>query len=185
MTTLRLDGDTVFLTPLSKDDISEKYVGWLNDPVVCRDNSHGSVRNTLARTTSYVESVQNSETTKAFAIRLKATAEHVGNVSLQKIDSVNRSAELAILIGEKAAWGLGVGTDAYRLLIDHGFKELRLNRIYSGQTTRNSAMIRVCEKVGMTKEGVLRQAMLKNGEYLDVVIYAILRDDYMTGSKAR
>lgn len=177
MNAVKLVGHVIYLTPLSMDDISEKYVEWLNDPVVCRDNSHGSVRNTLARTTDYVESVQNSETTMAFAIRLKSSAEHVGNVSLQKIDRGNESAELAILIGEKAAWGLGVGTDAYRLLIDYGFNELNLNRICSGQTTRNSAMIRVCEKVGMKKEGVLRQAMVKNGEYLDVVIYAILRGE--------
>lgn len=177
MTALRLEGDVIYLTPLSMADVSEKYVEWLNDPVVCRDNSHGAIRNTLARTTDYVKSVQNSETTRAFAIRLKSSAEHVGNVSLQKIDRTNQSAELAILIGEKDAWGLGVGTEAYRLLMDYGFNELNLNRIYSGQTARNSAMIRVCEKVGMTKEGVLRQAMFKNGEYLDVVIFAILRGD--------
>jgi RimJ/RimL family protein N-acetyltransferase len=181
MSAPRLEGTVIDLTPLSESDISDRYVEWLNDPVVCRDNSHGTVRNTLARTTGYVQSVQGSETTKAFAIRLKTTGVHVGNVSIQKIDPLNRSAELAILIGETDAWGQGVGTDAYRLLIDYGFKDLSLNRIYSGQTARNTAMIRVCEKVGMTKEALLRQAMFKDGEYLDVVVYALLRDDYMKG----
>jgi ribosomal-protein-alanine N-acetyltransferase len=177
----RLEGTVIYLTPLSEHDVSERYVAWLNDPVVCRDNSHGTIRNTRARTLDYVQSVQGSDTTKAFAIRLKSTGEHVGNVSIQKIDPVNQSAELAILIGEKDAWGLGVGTDAYRLLIDYGFGELKLNRIYSAQTARNQAMIRVCEKVGMTREALLRQAMFKDGEYLDVVVYALLRDDYMKG----
>ena len=181
MSAQRLEGAVIYLTPLSEADVSESYVEWLNDAVVCRDNSHGTIHNTRARTLDYVRSVQDSETTKAFAIRLKTTGKHVGNVSIQKIDPVNRSAELAILIGEKEAWGQGVGTDAYRLLIDYGFTELNLNRIYSGQTARNKAMIRVCEKVGMTQEGLLRQAMFKNGEYLDVVVHALLRDDYMKG----
>lgn len=178
MTNPTLVGEVIHLSPLTKDDISDRYVEWLNDPVVCRDNSHGGVPNTLAMTIDYVASVQGSRTTLAFAIRLNSNDEHIGNVSLQKIDPVNRSAELAMLIGEKQWWGRGVGMDAYRLLIDHGFRVLHLNRIYSAQTARNKAMIRVCEKVGMQQEGLLRKAMFKNGEYLDVVAYAILLEDY-------
>ena len=173
-----LVGRTIYLSPLSRDDISERYIGWLNDPEVCRDNSHATFPNTLEKATAYVDSVQARDTELAFAVRLVANDEHVGNVALNRISWVHRSAELAILIGEKEAWNKGVGSEAYQLLIQHGFDVLNLNRIASIQTARNTGMVKVCEKNGMQKEGILRQLLFKNGEYVDGVIYSILRQDY-------
>lgn len=173
-----LVGDTVYLSALTTDDVSDRYTGWLNDPEVCRDNSHAIVPNTHARTIDYVKSVQGSNSTMAFAVRWKNNDDHIGNGSIQKIDWINRSAELAILIGEKDAWNKGVATEVYRLLIRYGFMVLNLNRISSAQTCRNAAMVKVCEKAGMIKEGLLREALFKNGEYLDVAVHALLLKDY-------
>ena len=174
-----LTGDKIYLSPLTVDDISDKCIQWLNDSEVCRDNAHATFPNNEARARAYVEEIQKSQNNFVFAIRLKENNEHVGNVSLQSINWINKSGELAILIGEKSAWGKGVGYECYKLLLEYAFKTLNLNRVFSGQTSRNKAMIKICEKAGMKKEGVLRDFLFKNGEYLDLEMYSILKKEYV------
>lgn len=171
-------GQKIYLSPISVKDVSKEYVGWFNDPEVCRYNSHGGARNTRQKTLAYVKSVEKSKTAFVFTIRWKDNAAHIGNVSLQAIDRINRSAEIAIIIGAKDYWGRGVGLEAYQLLLKYGFHDLGLNRISSGQSVKNTAMIKVCQKVGMKKEALLRQAFYKNGIYSDIVIYSILKKEF-------
>ena len=173
-----LIGQQIYLSPISVTDIGEKYIAWLNDREVCKDNAHATFPNNETKAKAYVESIQKSQTDLVFAIRDKTTDEHVGNVSLQGINWVNKSAELAILIGEKSAWGKGLGSECYLLLLDYAFNTLNLNRVSSGQTSRNIGMIKICTKAGMKKEGVLRAVLFKDDEYLDVEVYAILKSEH-------
>jgi RimJ/RimL family protein N-acetyltransferase len=173
-----LKGKKIYLTILSERDVSDNYVNWLNDKEVCRDNSHATFPNTHSKTISYIRRLEKSKDEVAFAIRWKRNDAHIGNIAMKKIDIINRSAELAIIIGDKKYWGKGVGSEAYQLLLEYGFNTLNLNRISSGQTISNTGMIRVCEKMGMKKEGKLREVLYKNGEYLDAAIYSILKKEY-------
>ncbi len=174
-----LTGENIYLSPLTKEDISKDYINWLNDSEVCRDNSHATFPNTYSRTLSYLESVEKSKTEIVFAIRWIKNDTHIGNISVQNINWINRSAEIAIIIGNKKYWNKGAGSEAYRLVIDYSFLTLNLNRLSSGQTVTNTGMINVCEKSGMKKEGILREALYKNGKYTDAVIYSILLKDYI------
>ncbi|MEL7236336.1 MAG: GNAT family N-acetyltransferase, partial [Chloroflexota bacterium] len=75
-------------------------------------------------------------------------------------------------------WGHGYMTEAVRRAISFGFDELALNRIYAEYFSHNPASRRVMEKAGMQYEGLLRQHVCKDGEYFDVGVCGILRDDY-------
>lgn len=174
MKTVFLRVDDFYLSPLTKEHLSQEYINWLNDSEVCKDNSHATFPNTEAKTLAYVEGTSDI----AFAIIWDKQADpdtHIGNIALQKINWINRSAEISILIGNKDFWGKGIGTKAYSLLIDYAFQTLNLNRLVSSQTIRNKGMIKVCEKAGMTKEGIMRKALYKNGEYLDCVMFSMVR----------
>lgn len=173
-----LTGKNIYLSPLNEAEVTDEYVSWLNDCEVCRDNSHAVFPNTKELTLQYVRSVASSGKEVVMAIKWKKNNRHIGNISLQKINWVNRSAELAIIIGDKNYWNKGVGTEAYELMIGYAFERLNLNRVSSGQTLRNKGMISVCRKCGMSEEGVSRETMFKEGEYLDTVAYAILAKDY-------
>lgn len=177
----KLSGKNIYLEGLSNKHVSEKYAGWLNDKEVCRENSHGRGDNTIEATRKYVESVDRSDTIAAFAIITKKEGIHVGNISLQNISWSNNSGEIAILIGEKSFWGKGISTEAYRLIIDYGFNALGLHRLYSGMTVRNKAMIKVAENAGMSKEGISKDAFLKEGIYMDIVHYAIINPKHKKG----
>ncbi len=173
-----LTGEKVYLSPLTKNDISEEYISWLNDKEVCKGNSHATFPNTYLKTLAYVESIENSKTEIVFSIRWKKNGIQIGNASLQNINWVNKSGEMAMIIGNKNYWNKGIGSDVLKLLIDYGFNTLNLNRISSGTPVTNNGGNKICEKNEMKKEGLLREALFKNGKYLDVVIYSILLKDF-------
>ncbi|MGE5231429.1 MAG: GNAT family N-acetyltransferase [Deltaproteobacteria bacterium] len=111
-----------------------------------------------------------------FGIRLGTSGELLGCVSLRAIDRVHLQAELGYWIGVPH-WGRGYATEAAEAVVRYGFGTLALNRIYAHHMARNPASGRVLERVGMRREGVLRQRVLKWGRFEDVVVYAVVRDD--------
>ncbi len=113
----------------------------------------------------------------AFAIINKVDGDLIGAVGLREIDSEHCQAEMGFWV-DVDLWGNGYATEAARAVIRYGFEALRLNRIYAHHMVRNPASGRVLEKVGMKREGLLRQRVRKWGVFEDVVLLAILRDDW-------
>jgi [ribosomal protein S5]-alanine N-acetyltransferase len=108
------------------------------------------------------------------AVRRRQEGRLVGCASLREIDRVHLQAELGYWIGVPH-WGQGYATEAAKAIIRCGLETLGLNRICAHHMARNPASGRVLERVGMQKEGVLRQRVRKWGKFEDVVIYALLR----------
>lgn len=102
----------------------------------------------------------------------------IGTFAFDHIDWRNRSAEFGIMIGEKVYWNQGYGTEAVRLLAQHGFNTLNLNRIFLHVFENNPRAIRVYEKAGFIHEGRERQAEFKDGKYIDVLVMSILKDEF-------
>jgi [ribosomal protein S5]-alanine N-acetyltransferase len=101
----------------------------------------------------------------------------IGAAGLRDIDPEHSQAELGFWIGREW-WGQGYAREAAGALIRYGFESLGLNRIYAHHMTRNPASGRVLLAAGMQREGVLRQRVRKWGVYEDVVLYAVLRDEW-------
>jgi diamine N-acetyltransferase len=100
-----------------------------------------------------------------------------GVVSLTNIDPVHRHAEFHVMIGEAVARGRGWGTEATRAMVRHAFRDLNLHRVYLSVREANVAARRVYDKVGFTVEGVLRDAVYKDGRYENLVLMSILESD--------
>ena len=171
---MKLLGKSLYLRPLHVDDAKGDYPNWLNDKEVCQYNSHGDTLYTKEMALSYIQSVQNNPTCKVFAICDKTSDKHIGNISLQSISIKNQNAEFAILLGDKDFWGKGLSRVAGRLLIDYGFKELHLHRIYCGTSEANFPMQRLALSLGMQLEGRRKEAMKKNGMFFDILEYGIV-----------
>lgn len=114
-----------------------------------------------------------------FAITLKPGCDLVGTIGLREIDAEHCQAELGLWIGVEW-WGNGYATEATRAILGFGFEHMMLNRIYAHHMVRNPASGRVLQKAGMQREGVLRQRVRKWGVFEDVVLLAILREDWLT-----
>lgn len=169
-----LSGTKVFLEPFCEKYITDAYIAWFNDSVVCRYNSHGETTYDRAQAMEYFAHIKAAESTIVFAICVEPEGSHIGNISLNNISRRNRSAEISIIIGEKDCWGGGFGTEAFRLIIDYGFNVLNLHRLWIGMTTDNAGMIRIAEKLGFKEEGRFRDALLKNGAFKDITQWALL-----------
>jgi RimJ/RimL family protein N-acetyltransferase len=93
----------------------------------------------------------------------------IGSCQLHDINIVNRSAELQIRIGELKYQNKGGGSEAVRQLTNYGFTKLNLQRISLHVFATNIRALRVYEKNGFTREGFLRDAVIINGNSLDVI----------------
>lgn len=101
----------------------------------------------------------------------------IGCMGLAGISSVHRRAELGYWIG-RPYWNRGYATEAARRLVQFGFEELGLNRIWACHMTGNPASGRVMQKAGMTFEGVHRQDVMKWGRFEDLALYSILHSEF-------
>jgi ribosomal-protein-alanine N-acetyltransferase len=110
------------------------------------------------------------------AIRRRDDGRLVGCIGLREIDRTHLQAELGYWVGVPY-WGQGFATEAAQAVVRYGFETLGLNRIYAHHMTRNPSSGRVLGRIGMHREGVLRQRVLKWGRFEDVVIYAVVRSD--------
>jgi RimJ/RimL family protein N-acetyltransferase len=112
----------------------------------------------------------------SLAITDKHSGQFMGAIGLS-ITREHYKAEIGYWLG-KPYWNQGYVSEAARRLIQFGFEEMGLNRIYAAHFMRNPASGRVMQKAGMTFEAVLRHHYCKWGEFQDCAMYSILRSDY-------
>lgn len=102
----------------------------------------------------------------------------VGHVGLYEIDHRCRSAEFAIMIGDRTVWGHGVGRACTQRMLEYGFLQLNLNRISLHVLSTNERAIRLYTSLGFVEEGKLREAQFKNGRYIDVIVMSMLKPEF-------
>ncbi len=78
----------------------------------------------------------------------------------------------------RSVWGLGYATEATRLIVAFGFRELGLHRIEATCAPENLGSVRVLEKIGMRREGQLKQHLLAHGAWRDSLVYGVLRGEW-------
>ena len=128
---------------------------------------------TLADARAWLEHVQGTEL--CWAIEVDGTA--VGGITLHPQDDVHRrSAEIGYWLGE-AYWGRGIATEAVWAVTAYGFEHCDLIRIYASVFEWNVASMHVLEKAGYQCEGRRRKAVTKDGQTIDDLLYAIIRQD--------
>ena len=169
-----LKGTQIYLRPLTVSDAEGNYQKWLNDQEIVYYNFHGRFPMTIEKLLAYINSTSNSTSTIVLAIIEVNSNQHIGNISLQSINWIDRNAEIAFLLGEKSFWGKSIMLEAGTLLLDHAFNVLNLHRVYCGTSEVNIGMQKLAEKLGMTIEGRRKEAIFKNGVYSDIIEFGII-----------
>jgi [ribosomal protein S5]-alanine N-acetyltransferase len=165
-----------FLRPLKAEDLNGPYSTWFEDQEVCKYNAHGKFFKDRAYFEGYLGDL-GQEDRVVLAI-CHSTDGHIGNTSLQEISMINRSAEFAILLGDKRHWGKRVGALAAKALIKHGFQKLNLERVYCGTAETNIGMRKLAQELGMVEEGRRRKHLFLDGSMVDMVEYGLLRTEF-------
>ena len=141
-----LETERLILRPLNRHFISQDYVNWMNDEKVNRHLESGGDY-TLEKLTAYLKEVEDNP--KYFwAINLKETNQHLGNIKIDPIDLNLLWGEYGIMIGDRNAWGKGIAKEASKTVIDFCFNTLNLNQINLGVKKNNLKAISLYEKLG-------------------------------------
>ena len=150
---------------------------WVNDPAIKRGILvHSPI--TVESEEANIAAMTNDPHRVVLGIARQDDDRLIGVVELMAIDFKNRQSCLGIMIGEIEEWGKGFGTEALRLIVGHAFATLNLNRVWSHVFEDNARAARAHEKVGFKREGLLRQALFRDGRYWDVLAMGVLRDEF-------
>ncbi|MEP7256212.1 MAG: GNAT family protein [Ferruginibacter sp.] len=101
----------------------------------------------------------------------------VGRIGMHHINPQNKIGEIGYWLAD-GLQGRGIVTKCCKALINYGFTDLDLNRIEIKCATRNDKSRTIAEKLKFKQEGILRQAELLNGEFIDLYLYAMLKDEW-------
>lgn len=129
---------------------------------------------TLMNAYEWINFAKSQALIKAIVIDGKA----VGGIGLYpQNDIYSKNAELGYWLGE-AYWGKGIVSAAIKEMLEIGFQNPNLHRIFASVMAYNQASMRVLEKAGFCHEATLKQSIFKDGKLVDETIWAILKDDF-------
>ena len=112
-----------------------------------------------------------------FAVTLKGYDTAIGIFQMRETEPGFGTAEWGFAIGSPF-WGTGVFQEGADLVLEFAFETLGVHRLEARSAVRNGRGNGALRKVGAVQEGLLRKSFLRNGEYLDQVLYAIVEDDW-------
>ncbi|TXC66482.1 GNAT family N-acetyltransferase [Piscinibacter aquaticus] len=120
--------------------------------------------------------LQAAGATAQFVIEHRELARVIGSCLLFRHDPASGRAEIGYVLG-RAHWGQGLMHEAMRGFIVHAFGTLGLRRLEADVNPLNQASVRLLERLGFRREGLLRQRWVTKGEVSDSLLFGLLRDE--------
>ena len=178
--TQRIETQRLILRPFRAEDGPAMFRNWAGDSAVTEYvtwKTHASARESAEIAAAWETQTASDPAFYQWAIELKTLGEPIGSISAIHLNEEVESAELGWCIG-RPWWGRGIMPEAGAAVIAFLFDAVGLNRVAARFDTRNAKSGRVMQKLGMTFEGVLRQAGRCNAGRCDEAFYSILRSEY-------
>lgn len=181
--TVRLETERLILRRFTWDDAEPMFRNWASDPVVTEFMTwppHPSVEESRRVIGMWIESYDRPDGYQ-WAIELKALGEPVGSINVVRMNENVDECELGWCIGHRW-WGLGIMPEAAGAVVRYLFEVVGANRVAARHAVENAKSGRVMQKLGMVKEGVLRQSDRSNHGISDCAQYSILASEYQQKS---
>lgn len=158
------------LRPWTVDDL-ESLVKYANNSKIAKNlTDKFPSPYTIENGKFFIESATKKSPPNILAIDVNNEA--VGGIGIHPQSDIHcKNAELGYWLAEPF-WGNGIITKAITQMIEYGFKNWDINRIFARPFETNIASQRVLEKAGFILEGRFKKTLFKNGEYLDELVYA-------------
>lgn len=178
---IEISGGRVRLRTLLPED-AHLVMEWANDPEVVRNFSFFRGDVSIQRITDYIRAKYESPTDLLLAVF--ANTDYLGNIGLHEIDCTNDTARLGIILGNRNYWGKGYATETIRLLLGYAFTQGHIHKVYLNVFTTNTRGIKIYEKVGFQREGLLKAEYKLDGTYRDLIRYGLLAEEFLSASAA-
>lgn len=175
---LRIDAEKSVLRPLAENDVSERYLEWLNNPDVNRFSSRRDRVFTLQDIADNLGQANASQDQLLLGLFERGSNLHIGNVQLRWIDQESGVAEISNLLGEQSRWGSGVIVDADRHLIHFAFQILAVRKIAMGNISPHRASTFKSTSLGAQLEGTLRRHERFGEEFVDVLNFGLFATEF-------
>lgn len=167
----------IYLRPLREDDYLVSY-HWRNDSEI-QAMVAGHVYFVSPETERrWVLDAINSRDRIVLAICLVENDKYIGNVMLQDIDWINRTCRVPFMIGDKTERHKGYAIEARMMMLRFAFEERGMRRVTAYILEENRASVRLHERCGFRREGMLRQSIYKNGRFHNQIVMGLLRDEF-------
>lgn len=153
----------------------DKMLVWRNDPQIFNFTRQFTLLSP-SQHRAYIEKIADDPTIKLFTVETLDN-QVLGVCGFTSINYLNQNAEFSLYIAPEFQ-GKGYGKKALIALCTHGFKQFNFNRIWGETFEYNNAQF-MFENIGFKKEGILRQSYFRNGNYIDSIIYSVLRKEWL------
>lgn len=173
--------DHLILREFQESDF-EAILAYQSDPRYLRyyerawiENRAENTRNLLQR---FLDSQQEQPRTKfQLAVTLREDGRLIGNVGVRKESAEATQGDVGCELAPDY-WNLGYATEATRAMLSFGFEQLGLHRLWASTIADNRGAWRVLEKLGMTREGELRETTLLADGWANSVVYGMLEQEW-------
>ena len=169
-------GNKIILSKPVREDMP-KLLEWRNNPNHRKYYREYRESNIEDQITWYENIMMKDPSWHHFVVKPINSNKIIGVVFLNHLHPVYKTGEFGITLGDPEYRGKGYGRDMLETLIKYGFEELNLNRIWC-EVYSNNDSIHLYRKIGFKDEGILRQHVFKNGEYLDSYVLGMLKTEY-------
>ncbi|MFW9929751.1 MAG: GNAT family N-acetyltransferase [Candidatus Thorarchaeota archaeon] len=172
-----IEGKNLSLCAANIDNIN-LYASWDNNPDV-RKYTHNLFPKTSAEHKKYMESGQDRTPREiGFEVWHKGDDKPIGFIRFNYIDWADRLGNYSLQIGDLSYWNKNLELEATFLLLEYAFNELNLVKITTDMYEMNTASWKICEKLGMNRELVLKKQAYLKGKYVDIYQYSLFKDDW-------
>ena len=168
--------EKISLKRITKQDL-EILKKWRNDKEIWENNTQFTLLNIKNQIKWFSEITKKDTNRKMFLI--KYNQKSIGVCGLIHFDKLEKSADIAIIIGEKNFQKKGIGKICLKKLLEIGFNKLKLHRIVAEVLEHNSNSMIFFKKMNFQNEGTLRENLWRNGKWNDTEIFSILKSDFI------
>lgn len=173
---MNIFGEKILLRAIEPED-NQMLLELINDPETERMIGGSSWPISINDQMKWYSMHENDPKTLRCTIADKENNNPVGTLILNEIDQKNGTGHIHIKMAKTNARGKGYGTDAVNTFLKYAFEELRLNCIFANILSYNVASVKLFEKCGFHRDGVLRARVYKQGKYVDEYSYSRLASD--------
>lgn len=172
-------GQKTLLRAITRDDL-ERLWQFNNDvEVELASGGDPPIPQSLARLQAEYENAIAKGGRDGANFAIEADEKCIGQCALFNFNETAQTCELGITIGDQAYWGRGYGRDAIQSLLDYAFRLRNFRRVHLSVNGNNLRAIQAYKSCGFIEEGCLRAHVWNNGEYIDLVMMGLLRDEWL------
>jgi [ribosomal protein S5]-alanine N-acetyltransferase len=171
--------ERLIMRTLFSEDVSEKYVEWLNNREINQYLESRHEMQTSDMVKSWVHARYVAENECLWGIYVKSGETHIGNIRLGPINWIHRHGIIGILIGEISCWGKGYASEAIERVVGFAFNDLKLHRVYAGMYSPNTGSQRAFEKAQFKKEACFVESLSLHNEFVDeIIVSRVISESY-------